>query len=157
MIFKNWYSPLLIQIDVPEEKREVSIDEGLTWCQENGELPHVETSAKEATNVEDAFVMAVKAWSSLEAKQERLYTTDTVDLSSHETKGTAKSSCCSGSKSDSEASGLWADEGLLSSVECYQTKVSVVVVMLNERKLRLRQTIITERFVLKSLLFFILQ
>lgn len=48
--------------------------------------------------------MAVKAWSSLEAKQERLYSTDTVDLSKHENKGTVKANCCLGMKTESDQS-----------------------------------------------------
>lgn len=74
------------------------------WCQENGALPHVETSAKEAINVEEAFIMAVKAWSSLEAKQERLYSTDTVDLSKHDNKTNNKSNCCLGMRTESDQS-----------------------------------------------------
>lgn len=82
----------------------MSTEDGVLWCEENGALPHVETSAKEAINVEEAFIMAVKAWSSLEAKQERLYSTDTVDLSRHENKGNSKANCCLGMKSDTEQS-----------------------------------------------------
>jgi len=47
------------KIDLEDERR-VSNKAGATWCKENGDLPFFEASAKEATNVENAFQMAAK-------------------------------------------------------------------------------------------------
>lgn len=74
------------------EERQISFDEGFLWSKDNGELPYIETSAKDSTNVENAFVMAVKIWSSLEEKQEKMYDSDTVTLTS--LRDTSKSSTC---------------------------------------------------------------
>ncbi|CAG2059969.1 unnamed protein product [Timema podura] len=42
------------KVDMSPDQHEVSVDEARAWCQENGAPPHVETSAKDATNVEEA-------------------------------------------------------------------------------------------------------
>ena len=46
------------KIDVSERK--VTSEEANHWCSENGKMPYYETSAKESTNVEQAFVAAIK-------------------------------------------------------------------------------------------------
>lgn len=46
------------KIDVSERK--VTSEEANHWCNENGKMPYYETSAKESTNVEQAFVAAIK-------------------------------------------------------------------------------------------------
>lgn len=38
----------------------VSQKRALTWCQQKGNIPYFETSAKEATNVEEAFKAACR-------------------------------------------------------------------------------------------------
>jgi len=43
-----------------ESKRMVSQKRALTWCNSKGNIPYFETSAKEATNVEEAFKAACK-------------------------------------------------------------------------------------------------
>ncbi|KAH8926279.1 hypothetical protein BT69DRAFT_1279012 [Atractiella rhizophila] len=43
------------KIDMEESKRVVSQKRALTWCQQKGNIPYFETSAKEAINVEQAF------------------------------------------------------------------------------------------------------
>lgn len=79
-------------MDVPESERQVSTDEAQAWCLENGNPPLVETSAKDATNVEEAFGAAVDAWARLEARLERPLVEDTVDLSKQQSPH--RSSCC---------------------------------------------------------------
>ncbi|KAL0275896.1 UNVERIFIED_CONTAM: hypothetical protein PYX00_003616 [Menopon gallinae] len=81
--------------DKPEESRKVTMEDVTAWCKENGDIPNIETSAKDAINVEEAFTMAVKAWASLEEKQEKIYSTDTVNLNSHNSVGASRSGCCS--------------------------------------------------------------
>ncbi|KAG8223347.1 hypothetical protein J437_LFUL001225 [Ladona fulva] len=48
-------------------KREVSREEAEEWCRAKGGLPYVEASARDATNVEAAFALAVERWAKLEA------------------------------------------------------------------------------------------
>lgn len=46
------------KIDVSDRK--VTPEEAQDWCTSSGKMPYYETSAKEATNVEEAFVAAIK-------------------------------------------------------------------------------------------------
>ncbi|TGZ77450.1 GTP-binding protein ypt7 [Ascodesmis nigricans] len=41
--------------DLPESKRQVSARRAMGYCQNKGQIPHFETSAKEGSNVENAF------------------------------------------------------------------------------------------------------
>ena len=50
-------------------ERSVTIEQAQDWCKENGELPYVETSAKDATNVEEAFMLCLRRWASNDNKQ----------------------------------------------------------------------------------------
>uniref|UniRef100_A0A0A9XSA8 small monomeric GTPase n=1 Tax=Lygus hesperus TaxID=30085 RepID=A0A0A9XSA8_LYGHE len=59
------------KVDISEEKRQVSEVEARNWCKENGDLPYIETSAKDAINVDLAFNMAVDIWSLLEAEMDK--------------------------------------------------------------------------------------
>lgn len=81
-----------MQIDVPESNRQVSYEEAKAWCVENGNPPLVETSAKDATNVEEAFGAAVAAWTRLDARLDRPIVEDTVDLSKQQP--VQRSGCC---------------------------------------------------------------
>lgn len=89
---------VFFQVDIAESEKQISTEEALAWCAENGDLPLVETSAKDATNVEAAFGAAVGAWTKLEAKLERPQIEDTVDLSKQQS--TSRSSCCMSLSSD---------------------------------------------------------
>lgn len=54
------------------EERLISQQQADTWCRSNGAIPYFETSAKDATNVDNAFIAAVKRLNQLElAKSER--------------------------------------------------------------------------------------
>lgn len=75
-----------------ESEKQVSTEEAKAWCSENGDPPLVETSAKDATNVETAFSSAVAAWTSFEARMDRPLIEDTVDLSKQHS--SHRSSCC---------------------------------------------------------------
>lgn len=78
------------KIDVSE--RQVSRDDASSWCTSAGKMPYYETSAKDSTNVETAFISAVRRIVQLELHMDnnRQTTTDTVDLSKKAQKG----GCC---------------------------------------------------------------
>lgn len=56
------------QVDL---ERKVDREEAEAWCKENGDLPYIETSAKDATNVEASFMMCLKRWANIEGRQVR--------------------------------------------------------------------------------------
>lgn len=75
-------------------ERKVVEEEAATWCEQNGGLPNFETSAKDAVNVDRAFVAAIRHVSALNhASSNNMKRHDyPVDLSG----GTSgKSGCCS--------------------------------------------------------------
>ncbi|BGP18519.1 hypothetical protein JCM10213_002966 [Rhodosporidiobolus nylandii] len=55
------------KVDVEEGKRMVSQKRAMSWCAAKGNIPYFETSAKEATNVEQAFQSACRNALSQEA------------------------------------------------------------------------------------------
>ncbi|CAA9995995.1 unnamed protein product, partial [Nesidiocoris tenuis] len=65
------FYPVACQVDIPVDKRKVTEEEARNWCKECGDLPYIETSAKDAINVDLAFDMAVDVWSRLEAEMDR--------------------------------------------------------------------------------------
>ncbi|KAJ3126192.1 Ras- protein Rab-7 [Nowakowskiella sp. JEL0407] len=58
------------KIDLEETKRQVSQKRAQTWCQQRGDIPYFETSAKEAINVDLAFQTIAKNALSKEAEVE---------------------------------------------------------------------------------------
>eukprot|EP00054_Salpingoeca_dolichothecata_P036565 m.7910 g.7910 ORF g.7910 m.7910 type:complete len:201 (-) comp6837_c1_seq1:49-651(-) len=68
--------------------RQVSEDEALQWCRENGDMPYFETSAKDNINVERAFITAAEQLRRTEPSLKPSY--ETVDL--HGKKGLLP--CC---------------------------------------------------------------
>ncbi|XP_066518268.1 ras-related protein Rab-9A-like [Hoplias malabaricus] len=66
------------KIDVTE--RQVATEEAQNWCRENGGHPYFETSAKDATNVAEAFEEVVRRVLALEDRPEHLLPSDVVDL-----------------------------------------------------------------------------
>ena len=75
------------------ESREVSENEAKDWCKENGDLPYIETSAKNAINVNSAFSTAVDIWLNLEEALDRSgnYGEGTIKLNRFDTK---RLNCC---------------------------------------------------------------
>lgn len=76
------------KVDVTE--RQVSAEDARLWCQENGDYPYYETSAKDSTNVAVAFEEAVHRVLAMDDKTDYLIPTDTVKLHRKPRSGT----CC---------------------------------------------------------------
>lgn len=76
-------------------EREVTQLEMETWCNDNDITCCIETSAKNASNVEEAFKMVVQHWLRLEKRADSNQTiiNDTVDLSKKQRDGSGF--CCS--------------------------------------------------------------
>jgi len=72
------------KVDLEGEKKEVGEEGVMEWCAQNGNLPYIQTSAKEATNVQLAFISALQRWKNMEAKVDKPYTQPrTLNLNSH--------------------------------------------------------------------------
>lgn len=79
------------KVDV--DNRVVSAEEAQAWCSANGNAPYFETSAKDATNVDKAFLAAVQRLREVEDQLEiRPAHGNAVDLNKT---ARGKSSCCS--------------------------------------------------------------
>ncbi|KAG7315796.1 hypothetical protein KOW79_020662 [Hemibagrus wyckioides] len=77
------------KIDVVE--RQVTTEEVQRWCCDNGGHPYFETSAKDATNVAEAFEEAARRVLALEDRQAHVMPSDVVDL---RRKPRSSSRCC---------------------------------------------------------------
>lgn len=78
------------KVDVTE--RQVAAEEAQRWCHENGGHPYFETSAKDATNVAEAFEEVVRCVFASEDRPEHLLPSDTVDLRRKKTRPSTR--CC---------------------------------------------------------------
>lgn len=75
------------------ENRMVSTEMAQEWCQANGQAPYFETSAKDSTNVDEAFKAAIKRLRDLEDVLEiKTQHGNTVDLKKKAK--TQSSGCC---------------------------------------------------------------
>lgn len=73
-------------------EREVGEDEARAWCQENGDCPYFETSAKDDTNVGAAFEAAVREVLAAEDQLDHALLSSAIDL--HGNRKAGRSSCC---------------------------------------------------------------
>ncbi|XP_018328279.1 ras-related protein Rab-9B [Agrilus planipennis] len=100
-IKENTHFPFIVvgnKTDVSCEERKVTQMEMEMWCDENGVASCIETSAKNASNVQEAFKLAIRHWLKAESKgdkNESCYAADTVDLNKRSSLN--RSSCCMGS------------------------------------------------------------
>ena len=72
-------------------ERKVNMDEAAAWCEQNGKLPHFETSAKDAVNVDLAFVAAIRRMAVLSQSSSMKTHDYAVDLKSQGGRG---GGCC---------------------------------------------------------------
>jgi Ras-related protein Rab-7A len=79
--------------DLASSRRQVSLNKAKAWCQGKGDIPNFETSAKDATNVEQAFHTIAKNALAQEANQKPIFIPDTLDLKA-ENKA-PEGGCCS--------------------------------------------------------------
>jgi len=76
------------KIDV--DSRVVAQKRALAWCQAKGNIPYFETSAKEAINVEQAFLVIARNALKQESEED-IYLPDTIDVT--EQRSTSSSGC----------------------------------------------------------------
>ncbi|RZF40003.1 hypothetical protein LSTR_LSTR002406 [Laodelphax striatellus] len=81
--------------DIGADKRVVTESEIKCWCEVNDNIPYIETSSKDAINVETAFALGVDSWKRLEEAFDKTnnYVADTVNLSRLAQRNSSK--CCS--------------------------------------------------------------
>lgn len=77
------------KVDVSDRK--VSPDDASRWCSDNNSIPYYETSAKQSTNVEQAFEAAIKRIAALGHLSVSKKTDYAVDLNNKKQKG---GGCC---------------------------------------------------------------
>jgi Ras-related protein Rab-9A len=86
--------------DVTAAERQVSAAEVAAWCQEFQIAASIETSAKNAVNVYEAFALAVKHWQKQERQTERELRNssgDVIDLTQRVRLEEPSRFCCYGS------------------------------------------------------------
>lgn len=87
----NYFPFVLLGNKMDIGERSIPTEEILSWCENNGKIPYFETSAKDATNVEEAFTAAVKRIVDFDNNTCRITNSpDTIDLK----KKTQRISCC---------------------------------------------------------------
>jgi Ras-related protein Rab-7A len=80
--------------DLGSSRRQVSQQKAKAWCASKGDIPYFETSAKEASNVEQAFHTIAKTALAREAQQKPVFIPDSLDLKA-EPKNAPAGGCCS--------------------------------------------------------------
>jgi len=78
------------------KRRQVNLSRAQQWCQSKGDIPHYETSAKEAVNVDQAFHTIARNALAQEAKSAPIYVppSNPIKISEDNTK-TNGGGCCS--------------------------------------------------------------
>jgi len=74
-------------------KRQVSVAKAKAWCNSKGDIPHFETSAKEALNVEQAFHTIAKNALQQESQQKPIFIPTSLDLKVDAKEGKGDCSC----------------------------------------------------------------
>ena len=77
------------------KKRQVPTSKAKAWCAAKGNIPHFETSAKEAVNVEQAFYTIAKNALQNETTNKPLFIPPTLDITKQPAQQKPDSGCCS--------------------------------------------------------------
>lgn len=81
------------KVDIQHEQRQIHRSEAEEWCYNNYQMPYLETSAKDSTNVETAFVKAVEKAVKLEENVTvKADFNSTIDLT--KSNGRKNTGCC---------------------------------------------------------------
>jgi len=80
--------------DLGGSRRQISATKAKSWCQSKGDIPHYETSAKEALNVEQAFHTIAKNALTQEGNQKPIFIPDKLDIGKDFDKGAGTGSTC---------------------------------------------------------------
>ncbi|GMM33664.1 Rab family GTPase [Saccharomycopsis crataegensis] len=67
------------KIDIDESKRTVANKKAMQWCEEKGNIPYFETSAKEAVNIDQAFDIVARNAFQQELENEAEFNEDYSD------------------------------------------------------------------------------
>ncbi len=94
--------------DLLDSERQITYEELIKLCQEYNISSYIETSAKNSTNVYEAFVMGVRQWQKSENITERELNQngDTIDLTKPISLKSNSGFCCSGSNNNNERSAI---------------------------------------------------
>jgi len=79
--------------DLAKTKRQVADAKARSWCKNKNDIPFFETSAKDNTNVEQAFQTVARNALKQESSQPPMYVPPALDLDEKK-KETKKSGCC---------------------------------------------------------------
>ncbi|RDD45978.1 Ras-related protein Rab-9B [Trichoplax sp. H2] len=83
------------KVDIQHEQRQIHRSEAEEWCYNNYQMPYLETSAKDSTNVEVAFVKAIEKAVKLEEKVAiKTDFNSTIDLTKCKGRNNKNNSCC---------------------------------------------------------------
>lgn len=81
--------------DLATTRRQVSQAQVKKFCESNGNVPHFETSASSALNVEQAFYTIAKNALAQDSVRKPIYIPDTLDLKPSNPPASSSSGCCS--------------------------------------------------------------
>jgi len=84
--------PFLVVGNKVDLTRCVTEEEAVAWCKENGDLPYIETSAKDATNIENAFMICLRRWANVDSRLDR--SAPSIDSVRLTNEGTQHKMCC---------------------------------------------------------------
>ncbi|ALC39973.1 Rab9 [Drosophila busckii] len=98
--------------DLREDKRQVQFEEVQQWCTDYSIAANIETSSKTATNVTEAFVLALRQWKQLECvvEAEQRQHGDTIDLTSPIRLMQRRQCCTGGGGSDAKRNAVDGDD-----------------------------------------------
>jgi Ras-related protein Rab-7A len=80
--------------DLASNRRQVQQSKAKAWCQGKGDIPHFETSAKDALNVEQAFHTIAKNALDQDHNSKPIFIPDSLDLNNTDNNTSSGGGCC---------------------------------------------------------------